>query len=99
MSTIAPNAKTLTLAPWHVIMRVLGIDPNMTTNLIGEKLKEIREAGGVSAVDLAEKLGVKKSILSHYEAGRRRMPDGFVERYITAVQELVRERAKAVGIL
>ena len=37
--------------------------------LVGERIKELRKAAGISQVSLAEKIGVHQNTLSQYENG------------------------------
>jgi len=67
--------------------------------ILGKKLQEIREAGGVSAADLARELELDPTLLSHWEAGRRRMPEDMIGKYVAKVQEIALRRAKAVGAI
>jgi putative transcriptional regulator len=41
----------------------------LTANLIGERLKEMRENGGLSLQSLAHKIGVSRQMIQKYEAG------------------------------
>lgn len=65
----------------------------------GRKLKEIRERLGVSQKELAMRMGVDPSLLSHLEAGRKPVRLGHVILFAAAlglkaeevVKELMRE--------
>ncbi len=41
--------------------------------LVGERIKELRKAAGISQVSLAEKIGVHQNTLSQYENGTSKM--------------------------
>jgi ribosome-binding protein aMBF1 (putative translation factor) len=66
---------------------------------IGQILRQVRESGGVSLRDLSRELGINETQLSRIENGERRIPDGLEAKYFTAVREIVKRRAQAVGLL
>jgi len=72
---------------------------NGMQQVLGKKLQEIREAGGVSAAALARELNIDPTVLSHWEAGRRKIPEEMIGKYVAKVQEIALRRAKAVGAI
>lgn len=51
---------------------------------------------GFEHQEVAERLGIHKTQLSHYLSERRPMPEGFADRFEATVRELVEERAAQI---
>jgi transcriptional regulator with XRE-family HTH domain len=52
--------------------------PPADEKLIGGRIKDIRNARGMTQQALAERLGMKQSILSRYERGQMRLPSSLL---------------------
>lgn len=110
MTTPEDDGRQLTAGLLARIM--LAMADQQSARTVGPMLKQFREAGGVDAKEILPILqaqGFKtldKTVMSHIEAGRRKVPEpsegfatGFVDAYIRAVQEVARRHARAVDAI
>lgn len=63
---------------------------------LGAELRRLREAAGITELDLLPRLGVDSSHLSRLERGHREIQPGFASRYIDAVLDIHGARHSAV---
>lgn len=59
-----------------------------------EKLKEARLASGFSQQELADKLGIKRAMLGHYETGRSPIPLLLAHQWLLACDWVLTIRPK-----
>lgn len=77
---------------------------NDSTEVIGARLRKLRESGGVTAADLTRELRLKghkvdRSVIANFEGGKRSMSQQFVVDYVETLLEIVERRARALGLL
>ncbi len=65
----------------------------MTTQF-GKELKKLRIDGGMTLMDMAKTLELSASFLSAIETGRKRIPDGMLERLVEKFSEVNAARHK-----
>ena len=64
----------------------------------GKKLQQLRQLGGMTLHDVAQKMGVSTAFLSAIENGRKRVPDDFVGK-VGAVLPVARQQADELEAL
>jgi transcriptional regulator with XRE-family HTH domain len=57
----------------------------LLVNKIGAKIAQIRTEKGLTQKELADKLGIQRSLISDYEQGRIRIYDGMIARIAIAL--------------
>lgn len=57
--------------------------PSSTPESVGERLARLRRERGITQIELAKKLGVGQSVVSHYERSRRGLDSDLVRRLTT----------------
>lgn len=67
--------------------------------IMGEYLRRLRKAGGITQTDLAQAMGIRRNTLHAYETGRRRVTDETHARWVATVRRIARERAEAVDAI
>lgn len=53
---------------------------------IGERIAELRKLRGLSQLELAEKIGIERRLISEYETGRVRVYDEMITRLAIALE-------------
>ncbi len=56
-----------------------------TTKMIGKRLAELRQQGGLSQSELARRTGFAQNVISEYESGRTRMHGAVIARFVIAL--------------
>lgn len=64
--------------------------------MTGEELKILRQGAGVSARELATRMGISGASISYYENGTRDIPSHMPRSFVRAIHKIANERLQNV---